>query len=351
MRLRFWSLAVVLALTAPGCLGNFDPALYAAGAQPLSLGDDCRIAAAVPTLPRTSPDDATTPLTASYLIDTRGLASDVNDEVTTCTGQSQTGNDGFLRIHMNADERWHFHIRHPDNAMSPSIYVLDDGCDARTCAGGAGLDLCGASADEHFTFTAPRAGDYFVGIDADGLGTDGMGGFAAQLDIIHPVCGDGTRQHSEGCDNGPDVDGDDCDALCRKLIPSGGDEVEANDDVYAANHLVLGDVVTTVNGAIATACESDIYAFVVEGAAMDATIELGLQAGGCPGASAMPLSIDLLGANGSSVISHVDADGTTCPMITATGLAPNTYFIRIRSVAPGVSRNVPYRITFTDATP
>lgn len=350
MRLRF--LLLVLALAAPGCVGNFDPALYQSGVQPLALGDYCRIASTVPTLARAHPDDPTEPFVGSYSIDTRGLVSDVNDEVSTCTGATQTGNDGFLRVHMNRDERWHFHIRHPDNGMSPAIYVLDDGCEARTCAGGAGLDLCGASADEHFTFVAPGAGDYYVGIDGDSLGTDGAGGFAAQLDVIHPVCGNGTREHSEGCDFGPDVPDDDCDELCRVLLSNGEDEVEANDDIFAANHVVLEAAVTTVNGAIATACESDIFVLVVpDGAPMDATIELSLQGGGCPGASALPLSLELLGSNGTSVLSRVDADGTTCPMITAAGLAPSTYFIRLRSVEPGVSRNVPYRITITDTTP
>lgn len=350
MRLRF--LVLFLALAAPGCFGNFDPALYQSGIQPLALGDDCRNVASVPTLPRLDPDAATEPLTASFNIDTRGLVNDVDDEVVTCTGIRQAGNDGFLRVYMNAAERWHFHIRHPDNAMSPSIYVLDNGCDARTCAGGAGLDLCGASADEHFTYVAPRSGAYFVGIDADSLGADGLGGFAAQIDIIHPVCGNGIREHSEGCDLGADVFTDDCDPLCRVLLSSGEEEVEANDDVYAANHVLLEAVTTTFDGAIATACESDIFAFEVPaGGAMDATIELGLRAGSCPGPSAMPLSVELLGANGSTVITRADADGTTCPMLVATALAPNTYFIRLRSVEPGVSRNVQYRVTITDTTP
>ncbi len=351
MRLRFFSLLVVL-LALPGCFGNFDPTLYQSGVMPLALGDYCVDAASVPRLPRAHPDDPNESFTISYAIDTRGLASDVSDEVAACTGGPQSGNDGFLRVHMNAAERWHFHIRHPDNAMNPSIYVLDSGCDARRCASGAGLDLCGASADEHFTFVAPLTGDYFVGIDADGGGTDGLGGFAAQLDVIHPVCGNGIREHSEGCDLGPDVAGDGCDADCRVLLSEGDDEVEANDDVYAANHIVLGPTATSVNGAIATACESDIFSFEVPaGAPMDVTIDLGLQAGGCPGAAAIPLSLDLVGANGSSILSHVDADGTTCPMLTATALSAGTYFIRIRSVEPGVSRNVPYRLTVTLSAP
>jgi cysteine-rich repeat protein len=346
MRLRF--LLVLLVLLAPGCVGNFDPALYmTGGVQPLALGDYCTDAASVPTLARAHPDDPSVSVTMSYAIDTRGLISDVSDQVSTCTSGPQDGNDGFLRVHMNDGERWHFHIRHPDNGMSPSIYVFDSACDIRGCPAANGLDLCGAAADEHYTFVATGTGDRYVGIDAKERGTDGSGGFAAQLDVIHPVCGNGTREHSEGCDPGPDVEGDDCDASCRVILTDGEDEVEANDDFYAANHIVLGGTTTSVNGGLATACESDIFAFDVA-APMDVTIDLALQDGGCPGATALPLSLEvLLSESSSSALQTVNADGSTCPSIVLTALAAGTHFIRLRSVEPGVTRNVPYRLTIT----
>ncbi len=392
--------AIVLALAlAPGCVDNFDPRLYQAreaeagidafvagdggsdaGARDagidagadggsdagtdagidagptdagndaaiptLGLADFCTTPASVPIIPR--PAVATDAVSTAYLVDTSSLSDDVSD-VAACTGALQPGRDGFASVMMLAGERWHFHLRRPTAGTNAALYILDSTCDERTCSGSAGQDLCGASSDEHFSFVAPSTATYFIGVDSQAAG-----GFAGELDVIHPVCGNRTREHSEGCDDGGTTGGDGCDAACRTELASGANEAEANDDPYSANHLVLAASGTTsVLGRIASACESDVFAFDVPvGETGEVAVSFGLSTGGCPADASVPVTLAVLGVDGSTVLATTTLGAAGgCPMVggpaSALGALPaGTYYARIRSIGASTpARPVDYRLT------
>lgn len=393
------TLSLLLALAAPGviaagCVDNFDPRLYQAreaeaGARvdagidaasedagadagmdagndaavpvdaaidagndaavpPLALADFCTMASTVPIIPR--PASASDAVSTAYLIDTTALTDDVS-AVAACTGAIQNGRDGFAAVMMLANERWHFHLRRPTTANA-SLYILDSACDERTCMGRSGQDLCGTSADEHFSFTAPADGTYFLGVDSEGTG-----GFTGELDVIHPVCGDHVKQHSEGCDDGNTTGGDGCDATCRTELATGATEAEANDDAYSANHLILAAAgPTTVIGHIASACESDVFAFdVPAGEVGSVTVTLALTTGSCPADATTPIVLAALAPDGSTVLATTTLGAAGgCPTIGGGGsalgnLAPGTYYVRVRSIAPTFAGALDYQLTL-DAT-
>lgn len=403
---RVTSLALVVLVLAPGCVDEFDPRLYQAreaeaGAArdvgtddagmdggtdggvdggtdafvddagmdagtdaptdaavdvgvdafipTLGLADFCTTAGLVPVIPR--PASPTTAVNTAYLIDTTGLTDDVSD-VAACTGMLEPGRDGFASVMMMAGERWHFHLRRP-GTQNAALYVLDSSCDERTCSGGQGQDLCGTSSDEHFSFVAPSSGLYFIGVDAE----TSSGGFMGELDVIFPVCGDHMKQHSEGCDDGGTTPGDGCDAVCRAELASGASEIEANDDAYSANHLVLAaSGTTTVNARIASACESDVFAFdVPAGETGDVTVSLGLTTGGCPANDVVPVSLTVLSTNGTTVLATTTLGAAGgCPTLGGaaplTTLAPGTYFARVRSIGTmAPDRPLDYTLTLTTA--
>ncbi len=340
MRIRTVTLCLSLATT--GCFGNFDAHLYQAresdsgtmadaGIPTLALGDFCMNGTSVPSIPR--PASATEAESTAYNVDTSGLTDDVR-EVAACTGAREQGNDGFASIMMLANERWHFHLRRPSGGANASLYILMSDCDERACSGGQ--DLCGDSSDEHFTFVAPSDGLYYLGVDSDA-----PGGFSGELDVIHPVCGDHTREHSEGCDDGNTTPGDGCDAICRAELTTGMAEVEANDDTFSANHVIIGttSATTSVLGHIASACESDVFAIdVPAGETASITASVALTAGGCPADATIPISLAVLALDGSTALATTTlASSGGCPMVGGAGsplaaLTPGLYYVRIRSI-------------------
>lgn len=352
LRFRLASL-LLLSLVSGGCFGNFDAHLYQAredggmtgtdaGTPTLALADFCTTPSLVPSIPR--PASAADAISRAYLIDTSGLADDVSD-VAACTGAQEHGPDGFASVMMLQNERWHFHLRRPSGAANAALYILDSSCDERTCSGGEGQDLCGPSADEHFSFVAPADGLYFLGVDSET-----PDGFTGELDVIHPVCGDGIKEHSEGCDGG-----DNCDAECRTELADGDSESESNDDLYSANHIILAATGTTsINGHIASACESDVFAFAVPAGSMgDVTVRLGLSDGACPMDDTTPIDLAVIAPDGSRVLTSTSLAATGgCMMVGGTAsplatLAADTYYVRIRSIAPAPDRPIDYQLSIT----
>ncbi len=368
-------ISLLLALATLGCVDNFDPRLYQAreadtgvhdggldagalvdaanidaaviadanvdaphdagndAAVPsLALADFCTMASSVPMIPRPAlPTDA---VSTAYSIDTTALTDDVSD-VAACTGAQEHGRDGFASVMMLRGERWHFHLRRPTAGANPALYILDSTCDERTCMGAAGQDLCGPSSDEHFSFVAPADGLYFLGVDSEAIG-----GFMGELDVIHPVCGNHAREHSEGCDDGNTTGGDGCDAVCRTELASGASETEANDDPYSSNHVILAAAgPTAILGHIASACESDVFAFDVPAARTgNVTVTLALSAGGCPADATVPISFAVIAPDGSTTLASTTLSAAGgCPMLGGAGsplatLAQGTYYVRIRSI-------------------
>lgn len=347
------TLSCFLALSAPGCL-VFDASLYQAremdaGATPdagravLALADDCTGAVPEVRVPEGAAD-------ISIDLDTRGLSDDYSN--LTCTGRPAPGPDGFFAVQMEVGERWHFHVRRRGDGADPVIFVLPAGCDERQCDLPNGLDACGVDSDEHLSFRAPSAGLYLVGVDSRNAD-----GFEATVQVIRPTCGNGVMDHSETCDDDNNVDGDGCDAECRRELPAtGASEAEVNDDAFGANVLTMTTGATTVSGRIGALCESDVFAVdVPEGASLTATVGDAADAA-CP-AGTPSMELQLISSNGITIRGRGTArGGSECPSIDATdafatGLAAGRYFVRIYAVNTEVVRPFDYRLRVTVTSP
>lgn len=331
------SALVLLVLSAPGCFGNFDHALVGGGVDAgpvdggppsIALADFCTD---VP---------ATTLSGTAFAIDTSTLHDDVSD-LGSCLDRRAPGNDGFLGVMMTMGERWHFHIRQPSGSgVDPMLYILD-GCDERMCVRESAIDSCGPDANEHLSFVAPHDGLYYVGVD-----TAASGGFTGTLEVYHPTCGNGTRQHSENCDDGDLDSGDGCDSLCRTEVTGTATmpmEVEVNDDFYAANH-VLGTGDRHVLGEVGARCDVDNYAFDFTAAATVTVTVSARDGAACP-VDAPSLELGLFTTAGTPVRTSV-AGG--CPTMTATIDATGTYFVRIYAEENDAERAFPYELLVTE---
>lgn len=217
-------------------------------------------------------------------------------------GLEAPGNDAFFAIPMVAGEKWHVHLHtRASFGFDPVVAILE------SCGGEcvAALDHCRTDQDEHLSFVAPADGTYVVAIDGRLTG-----GGVYDLLVSQPVCGDGgVPEHSETCDDGNLTDGDGCDSRCRAEIPSGGGEVEPNDDETGANVVAAPG---SVLGYIGGRCDRDYFAVTHGGGPLVAT--LAAQEGPCAAPSA---TLELLDASGAVLALGAPA-GALCARLEAT---------------------------------
>jgi cysteine-rich repeat protein len=143
------------------------------------------------------------------------------------------------------------------------------------------------------------------------------------------ACGDGVTEGSEACDDGNAAGGDCCSAACQ-LEPDC--EIEPNDSAAAASFYPEG---MTIKAAIDPMGDQDYFAFAVT-ATSDVRIETFDGAGPSSCASGVDTLIDLLGADGATVLASDDDDGPlSCSRVDPTvdlgarRLAPGTYYVHI----------------------
>lgn len=265
-------------------------------------------------------------------VDLSALADDFR-ELAACTGAATPGADGFFAVAMEAGEKWHFHLSVPPGELvNPAIYVLDS-CDDRRCQPGDGIDVCDAEQDEHFSFVAPRAGTYFVGVDSRTTG-----GASYELLAVRPVCGNGgAPEHSETCDDGNTTAGDGCDDRCRaELGAAAPGEVEPNDDLTGAN--VFGAPLA-IDGIIGGRCDVDHFTFAHAGGPLRASV---LAGGGLACVDPpVGLALQLLASDGVTLrATGAPTADNECPVIDHDELPAGEYFLRI--TAPAEARSFGY---------
>jgi cysteine-rich repeat protein len=329
--LRTWLAPLSSALlVAAGCANTFDPALYQAGAVPLDLADDCTVDSMIPDVTFAEGNRA-------FIIDTHTLQNDI-EGTRSCLDRLATGPEGFLRVRMQANERWHFHMRRR-GTEDPALYILPS-CDVRQCMESRTIDICRSGADEHLTFEAPSAGTYLVAVDS--ASAEGVSG---TLQVIHPICGNGTQEHSETCDDGGTIAGDGCDENCRYEIRAGTpSEFEANDDSFSANHLLLsadGSIFAT--GEVGASCEVDWYAVdIASGQTIDVNIETAEEMP-CTADRPARIALELIDPSGRVVLANTTGSATTCPAITAfTPPGAGLHFIRVFASNDEIARYFNY---------
>jgi cysteine-rich repeat protein len=299
---------------AAGACDVFDPSLFQMR-MAVTLSDRC---------------ERDVPLIASsetrFFIDTAGMAGDYHD-FTGCARRDLPGNDGFVKINTEAGEKWHVHVEPLEASLDPAIYLLPS-CDVRTCETRAANDACGAGRAEHLSFIS-RGGSYFVGVDSRLAG-----GGPFSIIVTRPICGNGEREHSESCDDGNTLSGDNCDSSCRsELFGASVTEKESNEMPQEAN--VLTSAPMTINGKIGDHCgDVDVFAVAVaEGGAIQA--QLLSRTGNCASA---PTRLALIGPDGQTELGSVSSLGDVCPAIGAMqpfarALPAGTYYVHASSLA------------------
>ncbi|MSP61892.1 MAG: DUF4215 domain-containing protein [Myxococcales bacterium] len=206
-------------------------------------------------------------------------------------------------------------------------------------------DECGAGRDEHLSIVPATTGRLLVGIDSKLAG-------AAKFNVLalQPVCGDGTLDHSESCDDKNTDSGDGCDRTCRtELSAKSLVEQEPNDDTIGANVIVLGAATgaLTVTGTLGGRCDYDTYAVTVPAkGSVNATLLDGTNA--C-GGGAPSLRVALIAQDGQSLLGEVtSAAGGACPGFGAMQafsqwLAAGTYSVRV-TTAPNDAPTFGYKL-------
>ena len=302
--------AVLLVLPAIlGCESLFDPSLYlnsGGGDSGVGPGDG---GGPLPALVDECDDPALWVVTSSYEefeVNTRTL----NSTVDMCADVATPGRDGFYAFDVVAGERWHFHVTPLNTPLegeqNPVLYTMPAPCDPRSCVPLNVHDLCTSQRDEHFTWVAPRAGRWFIGLD-DG---NDVGGRYTSI-AVKSVCGNSIVEHNEGCDDG-NLDPDDgCSPACRVDVPHGVSSVETepNDDWQIANEVPFlpeDQGRRKIRGSIGGFCGADTYAVMVpEGGSLEVTIATGAAATWTcttvPDNVAIP-RLRLLGVNGIDVL-------------------------------------------------
>ncbi|WP_428265929.1 DUF4215 domain-containing protein [Haliangium sp.] len=298
---------------------------------PIALADQCTEPAALPVV-ALSPQ---TEVVTAYRADTSELSDDVN-LLGACSGDSFGGNDGFFRVTMQQDERWHLYAtpsRVGEDA-DVSLYVLPS-CDGAACQPFGFADSCGPGGDEHLTVIPPQAMSVVVGVDSRG-----DGGLPVNLTVLIPQCGNGVLEHSETCDDGDTSDGDGCDSMCRAELKADTEpatEVEVNEDFASANVVEIpgGAGSRVITGTLDGRCDFDMFAFTVpSGGAIRASVK---DANGQACEVGVPsIGLELRDRNGINVLGAGTAPGgdNPCPAIDdgdtfAAGLDAGTYYLRL----------------------
>ena len=278
----------------------------------------------------------------SIMVDTTTMRDDLNAEVAGCIGQGSPGNDGFFAVEMQEGEKWHFHVRNNSGSgVNPSIYILNSTCDDRTCQAGDAIDVCTVDRDEHLSFVADRTGLFYVGIDSRDVG-----GGIFNVELWRPECGNGTLEHSEGCDDPADTT---CDSECRHIIGSGESEQEPNDDFTSANTTLTGAGSMTMNAQLVDLCDLDMSAMDLPANTTLTAVVLDRSGVAC-GTSAPEIELELLDSTGVNVIGAGSTGGAggECPSIEgaafATGLS-GRYYLRVTTTQESALFN--YQLSLT----
>ncbi len=331
--------ALLGALALGGCV-VFDPSLYQQNAAGITLADRCENPAAVPVVQPA--------LQRVVQVDTTGLG-DQYREFAACTGADLPGNEGFFAVTMHPGETWHFHVDPVTPDADPAIYVLPV-CTTLQCSTSGASDLCGPGRSEHFSFRPVTDGLHLIGIDSKV-----RGGAAYAVTVVHPICGNGTIEHGEPCDDARPQSEVECER-CHKVLsrPMASETGVANDDYVnamllrpaAGAPLQMFPVIGTVGG-----CDLDMFSFdAAEGSAITATVTP-RNGATCPPGLSLSLQRSDIATPPALTDVPVAVPGATvtmtdgCPTVTLPRAArASTWFLQV-TVRPSPTVEFPYTLT------
>jgi len=150
--------------------------------------------------------------------------------------------------------------------------------------------------------------------------------------VVPAVCGNGTVESGEQCDDGNTLPGDGCDASCQSEIPMENpielDEVEPND--FPAQATMVGSLPAIAHGSVSAGGDEDFYR--VDLAGSDLVLETFDEGGPGSCAAGTDTIIELRGPNGTSVVAFDDDGGPgACSRVELHGLTPGVYYPCVRS--------------------
>jgi len=151
---------------------------------------------------------------------------------------------------------------------------------------------------------------------------------------IPAVCGNGTLENGEQCDDGNTVPGDGCDAACQTEVEIATelDEVEPNDTPAQATD--VASLPALAHGSITAGGDEDFYRIVITGS--DLVLETFDEGGPGSCGSDTDTIIELRGPDGTTVV-DIDDDGGfgPCSRLELHGLPPGVYYPCVRSFLNG----------------
>ena len=220
----------------------------------------------------------------------------------------------------------------------------------------AGINGC-SSIHSGLTTAAERlpAGTYFIRVSS--YADSSIPAYTLRIQF-QALCGDGTRQTPEKCDDGNTSGGDECPATCHP-----GKIPEVEDNATAGTAQVLSLLPELIGGALSPASDQDMFRFT-----LTATADLAIETydGTYTGENAetcqdIDTILELFAADGTTRLADDDDTGiNNCSSLTpATSqamkrLAAGTYFARVTSyrglVVPAYSVSIRYRALCGDGS-
>ena len=275
-----------------------------------------------------------------FIVDTR----DLFNRISSCGAGMAPGNDGYLAIEVTAGDLWHFHVipdpATPGQDRNPFLYLVQaqgSSCDTRACRHSS--NSCLGGGDEHFAFTAPADGIWYLGID-----DVNPGGGVYQIEAVRLNCGDGMKVHGEACDGAAN-----CNTACQEILSAARpNEIEANDNEIEANFLMLPvGTPLTIGGAIGgdNRTYPDVFTFRGPGEGSSPVVDIPKTAGTvCDSAALTPFEIVLRNAAGEVRAPPMTDMTTGCAQLRVSGLSAATFYLYLEHDAPIDDRIVPYSL-------
>jgi cysteine-rich repeat protein len=222
-----------------------------------------------------------------------------------------------------------------NNLLDSQVEILNSsGTTVRVSDNDGGLGLCSMA-------VAPSlpAGTYNVRVKAPPGSVTQTFPYRLNVTLVPEVCGNGNLTPGEQCDDGNTAAGDGCSATCRfELSETEPNGTSGQADPYADPWLAE----------ISSAGDVDVVAVSVPGPSSTLWAAIGDNGTGACMAGLLDSYIEILGANGSTVLQADDDTGLGyCSFASATGLAAGTYFVKIRSAPLVPDATFFYRLDVT----
>jgi cysteine-rich repeat protein len=185
--------------------------------------------------------------------------------------------------------------------------------------------------------TAPVVEGEAVYIVVDGVSVDDVGTFELTAMTRSVVCGDGVIDPGEQCDDAGSAAGDGCDESCQ--VESTETNPQGNDTIPQAE-----DYVEPFYGMISPVGDIDLIQVDLAGGSSTLRVRtLGLGSDACVNGD-LDSYLEILDSGGGLLAENDDANGELCADVSASGLAADSYYVRVTAAPTGATPEFPYQL-------